>query len=388
MTLLSRIAVGATLAALSCLPAFAADDITSLLEPIRAKHNLPALAASVVRDGEVVASGATGTRVLGMDLPVTVEDRFHIGSDTKAMTATIAGTAVDEGLLRWNSTVGEVLGETIEDMSLGLQAATLAQLLSHSSGIPTDNAEMLDLYFNTNAFDFGPAELRLRTIDAWKSHEPKVPEGSPFQYSNMGYLIAGAMIEKVTGKPWDVLIHERIFEPLGLTSAGLGPQATFGLYDAPVGHRILEDGTITPMPWGPAADGPAMLGPAGIAHMSVLDFARWGGWNAMHGASPKIVERATLDEIQRVHVETPTMPNPPPGTPDQGGYALGWGVLTYDWVGHPVLTHNGSNGMNLAKILADPETGIAIAAVTNFPGHAADDALSEVVEMLYRAQKE
>lgn len=386
MTIFSRIAAGAALVALTCLPAFAADDITSQLEQIRAKHNLPALAAAVVKDGEIIASGATGTRVLGMDLPVTVEDRFHIGSDTKAMTATIAGTVVDEGLLRWDSTVGEVLGDTIKDMSPGLQAVTLAQLLSHSSGIPTDDAAMFDLYFNINAFDYNPAELRIRAIEAWKGHEPKVPEGSPFQYSNMGYLIAGAMVEKVTGKPWDVLIHERIFEPLGLKSAGLGPQATFGLYDAPVGHRVHEDGSITPMPWGAAADGPPMLGPAGIAHMSVLDFARWGGWNAMHGASPKIVERATLDEIQRVHVETPSMPNPPPGTPDQGGYALGWGVLNYDWVGHPVLTHNGSNSMNLAKIFADPETGIAIAAVTNFPGQAADEALGEVVEMLYRAQ--
>lgn len=386
MMMLSRIAAGASFVALSWLPAAAADDLSSLLEPIRVKHSLPAIAAAVVRDGEIVASGATGTRVLGMDLPVTVEDRFHIGSDTKAMTATIAGTAVDEGLLRWDSTVGEVLGDTIKDMSPGLQAVTLAQLLSHSSGIPTDDAELLGLYFNTNVFDFNPAELRLRTIEAWKHHEPKVPEGSPFQYSNMGYLIAGAMMEKVTGKPWELLIHERIFEPLGLTSAGLGPQATYGLYDAPVGHRIQDDGSITPMPWGPAADGPPLLGPAGIAHMSVLDFARWGGWNAMHGASPEIVKRATLDEIQRVHVETPAMPNPPPGTPDQGGYALGWGVLTYDWVGHPVLTHNGSNSMNLAKIFVDPETGIAIAAVTNFPGRAADEALSEVVEMLYRAQ--
>lgn len=387
MTVFSRTITSGAVLLLTCLPALAATDLTSMLEAIRAKYNLPSLAAAVDKNGEIVASGATGTRVVGMDVPVTVDDRYHIGSDTKAMTATIAGTLVDEGLLRWDSTVGEVLGTTIKDMSPGLQAVTLEQLLSHSSGIPTDTDEMMKLYFNVDAFDDNPDKLRLKAIDAWKHNEPKVPEGSPFQYANFGYMIAGAMMEKVSSKPWEQLIQERIFKPLGLKSAGLGPQATYGLYDAPVGHRVNADGSLSPMPWGPAADGPAVIGPAGIAHMSVLDFARWGGWNAMHGASPKIVERATLDEIQRPHVTTPKIPHPLPGTPDEGQYGFGWGIVTFDWTGHPVLTHNGSNSMNLAKILVDPETGIAIAAVTNRPGVEADKALNEVTEQLYRAQQ-
>lgn len=386
MKLFTRLAGPLTIIALSTLPALAATDINSLLETIRDKYKLPSLAAAVVKDGEVVASGAVGTRVVGMNLPVTVNDRYHIGSDTKAMTATIAGTLVDEGLLRWDSTVGEVLGSKIEGMSEGLKAVTLEQLLSHSSGIPSDNDEILAIYFNTNAFDHNPDTLRLMAIDAWKANEPKVPEGSPFQYSNLGYLIAGAMIETVAGKPWEVLIRERIFEPLGLTSAGLGPQATPGLYDAPMGHRLNKDGSLEPATWGAAADVPAMMGPAGNVHMSVLDFARWGGWNASKGVSPQIVKSETLAEIQRPHVATPKLPNPPPGTPGEGEYALGWGLSKFDWADYPMLTHNGSNGMNLAKILVDTKTGLAIATVTNQPGPNADLALKEVVEKLYTEQ--
>jgi CubicO group peptidase (beta-lactamase class C family) len=96
--------------------------LDAYLEAVRARHALPALAAAVVKDGEVIASGAVGVRALGTDVPVTVEDRFHLGSDTKAMTATLAGMMVDEGRLRWDSTIGEVLGSKVQGMNPALAA--------------------------------------------------------------------------------------------------------------------------------------------------------------------------------------------------------------------------------------------------------------------------
>ncbi|MDC9823885.1 serine hydrolase [Devosia sp. ZB163] len=386
MTALYRLAGASLVVLASCLPALAADDVSGVLEGIRAKYQLPGISVAMMKDGEILASGAAGTRVLDMDIPVTVEDRFHIGSDTKAMTAVIAGTLVDEGKLKWDSTIGEVLGDEIKDMNPKLAAVTLEQLLSHSSGIPSDTDEMIKIYFNADAFQDTAAALRLKAIETMKGLEPKVPEGSPFQYANFGYLIAGAMIEKAAGKPWEQLIHERIFEPLGLKSAGLGAPATDGLYDAAVGTRINDDGSLTAIPWGVAAGVPPVVAPAGDAHMSVLDFAKWGDWNATGGKSPTIVKPETLAEILKPRVTTPPLPDPPPGTPGQGEYAFGWGVVNYDWTGHPVLTHNGSNSMNLAKILVDTETGVTIAAVTNLPGKDADAALNEAVETLYEQQ--
>jgi CubicO group peptidase (beta-lactamase class C family) len=106
-----------------------------------------------------------------------------------------------------------------------------------------------------------------------------------------GYVISGPC-SKTAGQPWENLITKRVFEPLGLKTAGLGPQATFGRYDAPVGHRVGEDGKVTPMPWGPSADAPPVMGPAGIAHMSILDFAAWAAWNAGEGRrGPVLVKR-------------------------------------------------------------------------------------------------
>lgn len=362
-----------------------AEELKAYLETIRVQNKLPALAAAVVKNGEIVEAAATGTRIAGQDIPVSLDDKFHIGSNTKAMTATLAGMMVDEGTLTWKSTIGEILGEKIPGMSGSLQAATLEQLLSHSSGIPSDDEEIAALYYDTDAFDHDVSEVRRRIVDRWKDNELEIPEGSPFQYSNLGYIIAGLMIEEVSGTTWEQLIRECIFQPLSMTTAGLGAQATYGLIDAPVGHQLQADGTVTPIKWGPAADAPPSLGPAGIAHMSISDYAKWAGWNAAKGTrGPQLVKPETLAEIQSVHVETPPLPSAPPGTPGTGGYGLGWGMIKFDWAEKRLLAHSGSNSMNLAKILVDQDQDLAVVVTTNFPGRQADDALSGVLGHLYK----
>ncbi|MGZ8300996.1 MAG: serine hydrolase domain-containing protein, partial [Rhodoplanes sp.] len=123
--------------ALLALPALACAQMRPLdaeLEKVRAKHGLPALAAAVVKDGAIIAAGAVGVRAHGTAVKVTIEDRFHLGSDTKAMTATLAAMLVEEGKLRWDSTIGEVLGGDVPGINPKLGAVTLEQLLSHSSG--------------------------------------------------------------------------------------------------------------------------------------------------------------------------------------------------------------------------------------------------------------
>lgn len=180
-------------------------------------------------------------------------------------------------------------------------------------------------------------------------------------------------------------MHERVFAPLGLGTAGLGAPARLGRLDAAVGHRTGESGRLQPMPWGAAADIPPMLGPAGNAHMSVRDFARWAAWNAAEGdRPPALVAPDTVRFLHAPRVRTPPRDPPRPGTPEEGFYALGWGIIEFDWADRPLLVHNGSNGMNLAKILVDTEADLGIVALTNRAGQPAETALSAVVEHLYR----
>lgn len=239
----SRSVLCATLCAIALAsPAGAADALTSLdpaLGPYLGRYDLPALAAAVVRDGRVVAVGAVGTRKAGANIPVTLNDRFHLGSDAKGMTALLAAMFVEEGKLRWDSTVAEVFPALVDTMDLGLRRVTLEQLLSHSSGIPSDNATFMDLLGKAMAREGNLDEMRYWFVRQWSRQPLAAAPGTAFAYSNMGYTIVGAMIERVGHKTWDELITERVFGPLGLPSAGLGPQATLGRIDAPLGHAAV-----------------------------------------------------------------------------------------------------------------------------------------------------
>jgi len=378
------LAAAALLVRICVSPAGAAENLDTLLAPVQVEFAMPGMVAAVAKDGNVLAAGAVGVRAVGYDVPATVNDRVHIGSDGKAIAALLAAILVEEGRLRWASTIGEVLGKRVPGLNPTLASVTLAQLLSHSSGIPSDTPEMIDIYFNTDAFDHNLSTLRLMALDAWKHNDPVIPAGSPFQYSNFGYMIAGSMVEEVAGRPWEMLIRERIFDPLGLESAGLGATLTTGRIDAIAGHTRSPDGTVEPRLWGAAADAPLMLGPVGLMHMSILDFARWGAWIA-GGAhrGPALVKPKTLAYLMAEKVRTPRRPNPPPGTPADGGYAFGWSIEKFDWADHPLVTHNGSNGMNLAKILIDTEKDIAVVVAVNIGGRDADLAAGKAMKLLY-----
>ncbi len=354
------------------------------LEPFLGRYELPALAAAVVKDGKVVAVGAVGTRKVGAKIPVTVNDRFHLGSDTKAMTALLAAMFVEEGKLRWNSTVVEVFPDLAEKMDCGLQRVTLEQLMSHTSGIPSDNEAFTDLLYQSVGQDGNLDKLRYWLIQQWSMLPLQSEPGTKFAYANMNYTIVGGMIERVGGKTWDELITERIFAPLDLKTAGLGAQATLGKIDAPLGHAVVEGKTR----WflaGPNGDNPPIIGPAGIAHMSVLDFAHWAGWNAGEGKrGPNLVRAETMRKIHTPVVSMPEKKDAPPGTPSRGRYALGWGELTVDWAPQPLLYHGGSNGMNLAHIWLDIEHDFAMVLVTNIGGARAKEALFTLAPELYR----
>jgi CubicO group peptidase (beta-lactamase class C family) len=103
--------------------------LDAVLQPYLARYDLPAVAAAVVRNGEIIASGAVGSRRLGTINPVTIDDRFHIGSDTKAMTALIAAMLVETGKIHWSSTVSDVFPELAGTMDADLMSVTLEQLL-------------------------------------------------------------------------------------------------------------------------------------------------------------------------------------------------------------------------------------------------------------------
>src|SRR4029077_16328190 len=112
------------------------DPVSQMLENIRVKHNFPALAAAVVVDGKIVVTNAVGFRKNGGTERVTADDRFHLGSVTKSMTATVAAMLVEQGKISWTMTIGEAFPELKSGNHHDYLGVTLEQLLSQRSGAP------------------------------------------------------------------------------------------------------------------------------------------------------------------------------------------------------------------------------------------------------------
>jgi CubicO group peptidase (beta-lactamase class C family) len=359
--------------------------LDATLQPYLARHGLPALAAAVVRGGATIAAGAVGTRRAGAAIPVTLDDRFHIGSDTKPMTALLAAMQVEAGALRWDSTPGEVFPELAGSMDARAKGITLEQLLSHSSGIPGDTDADERLLLESFAQAGNLDELRYWLVRQIAARPLESAPGTRFAYANMGYLLLGAMFERRAGRTWEELVVERVFTPLGLRTAGFGPQSSLGRVDAPLGHRQNPDGSLKPMLAGPNGDNPLVLGPAGTVHLSILDFAAWAGWNAGEGRrGPALVRPETLRKLHAKVIDMPPRPDAAPGTPSQGGYGLGWGTVSLPFSPEPFIFHGGSNEMNLAYIMLQPRYDFAMVLATNLGGQKADTALRALTEELYR----
>jgi CubicO group peptidase (beta-lactamase class C family) len=334
------------------------------LEAIRARHRLPALAAVAVLRDEVRFQGAVGVRKLGSPERVTVNDKWHIGSCTKSMTATLAAMLVEQGKLRWDTKVGDVFPELRETIDPTWQAATLEMLLAHRGGAPAEPPP--NLWRNAWAQTGAPREQRLDFVRGLLLRRPQEPPGTKYLYSNQGYAMAGAMIERVSGKPWEELMRTMLFAPCNMNSAGFGAPASLGKVDQPWGHAGTE---MKPVPPGPKADNPPAIGPAGTVHCSLADFAHYAALHALgekHGTL--FLKRASFVKLH---------------TPVAGqDYALGWISVPRSWAGGNALNHHGSNTMFFAVIWIAPAKDAVFVAATNAAGEAAEKATDEAIGAL------
>ncbi|MSU33683.1 MAG: class A beta-lactamase-related serine hydrolase [Pedosphaera sp.] len=330
-----------------------ARSVEALLEPIRLANNVPAVACAVVRSNRLVGIGAVGFRRWGVtNEPVTLYDRWHHGSLTKSMTATLAAILVDEGRIRWDSTLAEVFPAQAAAMKPAWRAVTLDQLTANRGGGPTD-LQSSGIWMALCNFSGPPTAARRLLLERLTTLPPSSEPGTRYEYSNAGFSIAGHMLETVMGEPWEELLTERVFLPLGITSGGFGPAATRGLTNQPWGHRMI-DGNPEPIPPGAGADNPAAIGPAGTVHCNVLDLARYAAFHILgeRRDSPILSKRS----VQRLH--TPL--------PNNNDYAHGWILLERPWGGAGrVLHHAGSNTQWYSVIWLAPARDFAVVAVCN-----------------------
>ena len=343
-------------------------DVSKLLAPLVEKHKVPALAVAVVEGDRLTKVGATGIRARGSEAKVGLDDVWHLGSCTKAMTATLCARLVEQGKLKWDSKVGDVLADQAEQIHADLRGVTLEQLLSHRAGLPT--IPPLPLWSKLVGHEGSRDAREMLLSNGWLKAKPASPPGSKWEYSNAGFMLAGLMAERAADKDWEALIREQLFEPLGMKTAGFGAPGSADQVDQPRGHNAFGFA----MKPGKGADNPRGLGPAGTVHCSLRD---WSKFIALHlqGARGEC-RLLTAESFQRLHSPQPI--------DDKAGYALGWVVSQREWADGSVLMHNGINTMWFSVVWIAPKRGFAVMAVTNLGGKdgtlATDAAASLLIE--------
>ena len=187
-------------------------------------------------------------------------------------------------------------------------------------------------------------ERRYRILRKNLKRPPKGASGD-FLYSNLSYMVAGAMAERLTGTSWEDLMKEQVFTPLGMTTAGFGAPGRWARTDQPWGHRRANGGNWKARQF----DNPAALGPAGTVHLSLADYASFVRlW--FRGTEPAILDRKRLDHLATAH---------------SGRYAAGWGTRDRRWGGGTVLVHHGSNTYWRMSIWIAPKLDRAYIAGAN-----------------------
>jgi CubicO group peptidase (beta-lactamase class C family) len=299
---------------------------------------------------------------------VTLGDRWHIGSDTKAFTSTMIARLVEQRVMSFDDTLAESFPDLAKNMDPAYRGITVTQLLSHTAGLPplTDDQDLLPFLAVIKSAD-GVKAQRAAVARNYLAMPPASRAGE-FAYSNLGYIIAGAIAEARTGKTWEELVREQVFAPLGIVNAGFGAPGTSGKFDEPRGHQEAA-GKLVPLdPADAEGDNPAALGPAGTINISLRDWMLFAQ-DHLDGTlgRGKLLKAETYRKLH---------------TPVTGNYALGWGAKIEPDGVPLILTHSGSNGFWLADIRIMPKHDMIILIATNVGNEAAEQAVRDVRKLL------
>jgi len=336
--------------------------ISQALSEIVKDGKAPGIVAAISSSAGIIAIGSAGVRKAGTNPKFTINDQVHLGSCGKAMTCTMIATLVAEGKLSWDMKLTKAFPELKNQIHPHFLNTTLWQLLTHRAGIPSDPIDW---------HAYAEKDIRDRRFSILKDNIKLAPAhvDGEFHYSNFGYVVAACMAERVTGLSWEVLMKERLFEPLDMKTAGFGDPVKHKSIDQPWGHKKSWIGNK----WKPSrAYYGEVLSPAGRVHCSVEDWAKFISlW--LTNENP-ILERNFLDKLI---------------DPVAGHfYAAGWGVAEYDWAKGITFNHAGSNEIWYATVIVAPNLDRAFVVATNSCDFSStSDVCLEITNKLIRMEQ-
>lgn len=319
-------------------------------------YQVPGAAVAIVKDGKVALSRGYGLRELGAPELVDEDTLFAIGSCTKAYTAALVAILVDEGKLGWNDRIIDHLPDFQLHDPYATREMRVRDLLSHKAGFASGDGDLLWL---RSTYTREEILHRIRFVP------PAYGFRERYGYSNVMFIIAGELVEAVSGVSWDEFLETRIFGPAGM------PHANTSLREKTPGANwatphVFFDGAIRPI----VAENVDNLGGAGAVNASASDAARWllllTGRGAI-GETRVFSEDAAL-EMWSVHTalgtgRAPSNPALAARHPSFAGYGLGWRLR--DYRGRKIVFHGGGLAGMTSMTTVVPEENLGIMVLTS-----------------------
>nr|WP_206313274.1 serine hydrolase [Streptomyces coryli] len=331
------------------------------LAALAERYRVPGAVLGIQRGGETVEA-AYGVLNKDTGVATTTDSLFQIGSITKVWTATLALQLADEGRLDLDAPIADVLPELrLSDPGVAAKV-TMRHLLTHTSGIDGD------IFTDTGRGDDCLERYAAELEQAAQSH----PLGATFSYCNSGYVLAGRVIEKLTGTTWDGALQERLCTPLGLAHTVTLPEEALR-FRAALGHDAAGGGEPRPVPaWGL----PRSAGPAGLISASAADVLAFARMHLAGGIAPdgtRVLSEASARAMTVSQVELP----------DRHTLGDSWGLgwIRFDWDGHRLLGHDGNTIGQSAFLRVLPKADLAVTLLTN--GGATRDLYLELFREIF-----
>jgi len=330
----------------------AAQQVTMLdeeLKPFLESQDIPGVAAAVLRGDRLVAFGAAGVTVEGTDESVSFTNRWHIGSCTKAMTATMIGQLIDSKFLDWDTTVIDVMPDLKGKIDPACENITVHQLLTHTAGLPAYRNPTLEEQKLLSSLTGTPREQRRQFVEKLLASPPLTTPGSAFDYSNAGYGVVASMAEEKMDNSWERLMYMRMWAAIGMTTAGTGWPRIEARPREPMGHW-RRDGKPVPMGMDSSYQLSPAIAPAGDVYCTISDLARFAGihLNGLQGQNALWISSQTIKALHE---------------PVLDDYACGWKKLEVD--GRQVEWHNGSAGTFFTWMTIDVQHDTVVVVAIN-----------------------
>lgn len=346
-------------------------EMSALLEKARVKHDVPALAAGVVRAGTPPRVAVVGVRKRGISARVTIDDQWHLGSNSKPITAFLIALLIDLGLLDWDTPLAEIFPEHAKQWEAGLKKITPVHLLTHTSGLPPLGPVR---QFQAAPSQKSPQQDRAKVVKDLADVELSASPGEKFEYSNLGYVVLGAIADRRGKAPWEEQVRKRICQPLGIKHWSLGTPFPGAVPLQPFPHEA--DGQ--PIPTKGVIDNPAVMNSSARIRLSVGDYCLFLAETMKLARGDKgLLKPATAQKL---------FTNPHPAS----AHSLSSWLSNRKQPGKGLmLAHDGSNVLNYCTVTISVDENLAVCVLTNqgAPGGPGGKVCTEVREELFRREK-